>query len=250
MTGGLYVYGVVPTRTEERFGRIGIGDTSPEVFTIVVRDVGCLVSQWDEEAVEATVQQAQAHERVLLNVFERMTVLPFEFGTVAPDAEMVQQVLRCNLSRFRTALKKLSGKVEMQFSASWHDREQIFEEILDEHPAIARYKREIQRMPSDRGYQNRIRIGEMIATALQGKKQREAQRLVAIVRRRVLDLVLDDPSGDTTVLQGACLIWKDRVSAFEQVLEALDRRVAGRLNWKYTGPFPGYHFSQMPVRLW
>ena len=247
--GGLYLYGVISTRTQEAFGRIGIGRKTPEVTSIVVRDVACVVSPWEEETVSATAEHAQAHERVLLKVFERFTVLPFEFGTVAPDPEMVNKLLRANLHRFKVALRKLMGKAEVQLVASWHTMQQIFDEILKEHHAIARYKQEILRKPADQTHHDRIQIGKMIAEALSHKKAQEARRITSGLRRHLLDLTADEPVGDAMVLRAFCLIKKDQVASFERQLHWLDGRFEGRVDLKYTGPLPCYHFVNVPITL-
>jgi len=247
--GGLYLYGVIQSRTREEFGRIGMGRKTPDVFTIVVRDVACVVSPWEEETVPATAEYAQGHERVLLNVAERFTVLPFEFGTVAPGLEMVQRLLKSNLNKFRLALRKLKGKAEVQLVASWTNMKQVFEEILKEHHAIARYKEEILRKPPEQTYQDRIQIGEMIAEALGLKRASEAERIVRALRRYALDLVMEQPIGDTTVFRGFYLVKKDRLASFEQQLRSLDERFDGRFHWKYTGPLPCYHFAHVPITV-
>jgi len=247
--GGLYLYGVIQTKKPEVFGRIGIGRKTPEVFSIVLQDVACVASSWEEETVPATAEYAQAHERVLLAVFDRFTVLPFEFGTVAPDTEMVTRLLRANLHRFLVALRKLKGKAEMQLVASWHNMPQIFEEILNEHHAIARYKQEILRKPADQTHHDRIQIGKMIAEALSHKKAQEARHITSGLRRHLLDLTADEPVGDAMVLRAFCLIKKDQVASFERQLHWLDGRFEGRIDLKYTGPLPCYHFVNVPVEL-
>ena len=246
---GVYLYGVIQTTQQEAFGQVGIGRKTPEVFSVVVRDVACVVSPWGEETVPATAEYAQAHERVLLAVFDRFTVLPVEFGTVAQDAEMVKKLLSSNVNRFRLALRKLKGKAEIQLLASWHNMQQIFEEILNEHPAIARYKQQILQKPADQTYHDRIQIGEMVAEALSLKKTKEAQAITSNLKRRALDAVTEQPIGDAMVLRAFCLVWKDRLGAFERELSSLDQRFNGRLDWKYTGPLPCYHFAHVPIKL-
>lgn len=247
--GGLYLYGVIQTRQPETFGRIGIGQKNPEVFSVVCSDVACVVSPWGEETVPATAEYAQAHERVLLNVFERFTVLPFEFGTVAPDEDMVKRLLKSNQHRFKVALRKLTGKAEVQLVASWNNMKHIFEEILREHHAIARYREEILRKPADQTYQDRIQIGEMIAEALGVKKAKEAERIARAFKQHVLELVLEQPIGDAMVFRGFCLLKKDRLASLEEQLRSLDKHSDGRLHWKYTGPLPCYHFAHVPITL-
>ncbi len=246
---GLYLYGVIPSRKLEAFGRIGIGRRTPEVSTVVVRDISCVVSPWEEDTVPATAEYAQGHERVLLNVAERFTVLPFEFGTVAPGPEMVERLLKSNVNKFRLALRKLKGKAEVQLAASWHNMKQIFEEILKEHHAIARYKQEILRKPADQTYHDRIQIGEMIAEALGVKKTQEAERIARALRRHALKLVLEQPIGDAMVFRGFCVMRKDRLASFERQLQSLDKRFDGRLDFKYTGPLPCYHFAHVPIKV-
>lgn len=249
MNGALYLYGVIPASTDVTFGRMGIGRDAPEVFAIVVGDVACVASAWEEDTVPATAPYAQGHEQVLLTVWERHPVVPFEFGTIAPEAGQVERLLRANRYRLRLALKKVDGKAEMQLIVSWRNMPQIFEDILKEHHAIARYRQQILKQSPEATYQDRIQIGGMVAQALGHKKTQAAQQLVKDLRHHVLELVHEEPIGDAVVLRAFCLVLKDQIGSFEQGLSSMDERFKGRFDWKYTGPLPCYHFAQVPMKL-
>ncbi len=200
----------------------------------------------------ATPENCLAHERVLSNVIKLETVLPFEFGTIAPDVAAVNKLLKRNYSHFRRALVKLSGAVEVNVTALWHDMKVIFEEVVKAHPMIATYKREIMNKPYEQTYQDRLRIGQIVAEALDSKRQQEGEKLFRVLKNsadKACQDCMGKPAGDKVIFMGAFLVKREAYSGFERSLMELGSRHDGRVDFKYTDPLPPYHFVDLKIAV-
>ncbi len=248
MAQGYYLYGVVEASDQKSWGALGL--ERQEVGAIPFREIAAVANPWASEVVPATPENCLAHERVLSDVIKAETVLPFEFGTIAPDVEAVNKLLQRNYSRFRRALVKLSGTVEVNVTAYWHDMKAIFEEVVKAHPVIATYKREIMGRPYEQTYQDRLRIGQIVAEALETKRRSEGEKLYCTLKRSAVgarQTYTGKPSGDGVIFTGAFLVRRDAHSDFERSLLELGSRYDGRVDFKYTDALPPYNFVDLKI---
>ncbi|MGA2300486.1 MAG: GvpL/GvpF family gas vesicle protein [Candidatus Acidiferrum sp.] len=250
MAQGYYLYGVIEASKERIWEAPGV--QRQEVRALVSRDIAVVASPWTSDVVRATPANCLAHERVLCDVVKTETVLPFEFGTIAPDLEAVNKLLRRNYAQIRRALGKLSGAVEVNVTALWHDMKAIFEEVVKAHPMIATYKREIMSKPYEQTYQDRLRIGQVVAEALDSKRHMEGEKLFKVLKSNTGKACQDcmgKPVGDNVIFIAAFLVKRDAYSGFEQSLLELGSRHDGRVDFKYTDPLPPYHFIDLKIAV-
>jgi hypothetical protein len=250
MAEGYYLYGVIEASEEKTWEAPGV--QRQEVRALVSRDIAAVASSWTSDVVQATPENCLAHERVLSELVKTETVLPFEFGTIAPDLEAVNKLLRRNYAQIRRALGKLRGAVEVNVTALWHDMKAIFEEVVEAHPRIAAYKREILAKPYEQTYQDRLRIGQVVAEALESKRHKEGEKLFKVLKNsagKACQDCMGKPVGDNVIFIAAFLVERDAYSGFEQSLLELGSRHDGRIDFKYTDPLPPYHFVDLKIAV-
>ncbi len=248
MAQGYYLYGVIEASERRSWGAVGV--QRQEVSAIAFREIEAVISPWTSDVVPATPENCLAHERVLNDVIKTKTVLPFEFGTIAPGIEAVDKLLRHNYSRIRRALVKLSGTVEVNVTALWHDMKTIIEEVVKAHPVIATYKREIMSKPYEQTYQDRLKIGQFVADALETKRRLEGEKLYNVLKKsagRACQACMGKPVGDNVIFMGAFLVKRGAYPDFERSLLELGRRYDSRVDFKYTDPLPPYHFVDLKI---
>ncbi|MBI1953446.1 MAG: GvpL/GvpF family gas vesicle protein [Candidatus Omnitrophica bacterium] len=247
---GRYLYGIIESAKRIEFGPVGLPGGDPMVYTIHHRDLGACVSGYPpQREIRADAEHCLAHERVLEAIMQRFTILPFEFGTVAPTEAEVVKLLSRHRNGIKLALRRLHGRVEVGVKAFWKSLQAAALEVAKEHTAIARYRREIASKPPEETYQDRIQLGEMVAVALGEKRKREANSLAGTLKRVAADVSQGATVGDTMVLNAAFLIRKADFPRFEQTLKALGKRLDGRLDFKYSGPLPPYSFTGLSLRV-
>jgi len=88
------------------------GISGNQVFLYPASDLAVIVSE--HNPAEALNQKSGIdHARVIADCFQHSTVLPFRFGTVFNDDEMLRKSIRSNQRQFLGNIDKLRGKTEM-----------------------------------------------------------------------------------------------------------------------------------------
>jgi hypothetical protein len=89
-----------------------LGVSGNQVFAYPASDLAVVVSEHNLQ--EALGQKScMDHARVIGNCFQRGTVLPFRFGTIFRNDEILRKSIRSNRRQFLSNIEKLRGKAEM-----------------------------------------------------------------------------------------------------------------------------------------
>jgi gas vesicle protein GvpL/GvpF len=240
-----YVYGVVPASAPAPRGA-GIGDA--RVQTIVAADTAAIVSDVPEGELQAGRTELMVHARVLEEALESGAVLPMRFGVVMENADSVRRDL---LERFHDELvpqlDELEGKVELHVRAVYEEQA-LMSEVVRTNPEIARLREELRGQPEDATYYERIRLGEMVAAAVERQRERESTEIVDALAPLALAIEAGSPQHERVVLTASFLVERSRLEEFDRAVDELGRRQAGRMRFKYTGPLPAHSFVQLSLQ--
>ncbi|MFD9794271.1 GvpL/GvpF family gas vesicle protein [Streptomyces sp. NPDC059070] len=234
-----YVYGIA-RRTHlglpEEMG--GVGDPPRPVRTLAQGELVALVSDAPED-LRPKRRDLMAHQNVLAEAGAGGAVLPMRFGGVSPDDDAVLAALAEHGERYLERLNALEGKVEYNIKAA-HDEQAVLHQVLAESAEL-RALSEANRKAGGGTYEQKLRLGERIAAAVQ---RREAQDAVLI--ERALERAADDERHgpeSTGWLANLCfLVDRERADEFVAAVDAL-RKEAPHLVVQVHGPLPPYSFT-------
>jgi hypothetical protein len=245
---GRYVYGVIEAREPVSFGKIGIGGSGENVYTVHEGDVAAVVSKTPVFIFDPTRENALAHEHVIETVMKANTIIPMSFGTVFRTDGDIREVLKSIYPSLKDVLKQMANKLEFGLKVTW-DRDRIVEELKRENEEIHRFQHELTRKHLQSTYFARMQLGRMIDKAL-------AERAAEVVREiydglRAVCVASRDNKviGDKMIMNAAFLIQKDKESEFDAAVNAVAQKFGDRLNFKYTGPWPPYNFVNIRLKL-
>nr|WP_202446937.1 GvpL/GvpF family gas vesicle protein [Streptomyces sp. SID5468] len=214
----------------------GIGDPPRPVRTVEHAGLVALVSEC-AEAPRAKRRDLVAHQRVLTRAAECGPVLPLRFGSLSQDEETLRGVLADRADHYRERLAALDGRSEYHVKAE-HDEDALLRDILREDPAV-RERNAANRAAGGGSYQDRLRLGELVARAVEERRARDAEYLRGELAPLGEDVVAVDgwPAG-LSLLAGR--------EVTGPLSAALDRIQADRprLRLKVTGPLPPYSFVE------
>lgn len=240
-----YVYGVVHA-----------GDGSwPElegmngepVSPVSAEGLAALASDVPDGFLEARREELLTHSRVLEQALERGTVLPMRFGVVMPDEQAVRdELLAPHRDELEAQLREMDGKVEVNLKVL-HDEETILREILAEIPEAAELRNSIQGKPEDATYYERIRLGELIAQALEDKREQAGPAIVARLSEHAAAVRVGDPAHERMALNASFLVERKALERFDRAVEELGEEQGGRIRIRYTGPLPPHSFVELEV---
>src|SRR5690348_8475515 len=161
---GLYVYAVVRADHSVPDALEGVGGAAVSL----VRDgqLAVAVSAAPEPLVGRR-RELLAHSATVEALWAQGPVLPMRFGVVAPDEDALRRdILDDPDGRLAERLEALADAAEMSVKV-WHDEPTVLREVVSENREIAALRARTQR--SGGSYAEQIRLGEMVAAAVEAK---------------------------------------------------------------------------------
>ncbi|MFJ9819247.1 GvpL/GvpF family gas vesicle protein [Streptomyces sp. NPDC101151] len=235
-----YVYGITarshPALPEDM---AGVGEPPRPVRVLTAGDVAALVSE-APEGLRPKRKDLLAHQNVLAEAGAAGCVLPMRFGAVALDDDAVTQVLTERAEHYRERLRELEGKVEYNVKAS-HIEDAVLHLVMAEYAEI-RSLAEANRLADGGSYEDRIRLGEMVAAAVKAREAEDAAKVRSLLEPAAAAVSVG-PDSTGWILNVSYLV--DRSTA-EYFLAAVEQVRTGyaHLELRVNGPLPPYSFVE------
>ncbi|MBT9171591.1 MAG: hypothetical protein DDT18_01974 [Actinobacteria bacterium] len=258
---GKYIYCIIGTSQERNFGPVGIGGRGDEVLTIGYEDLSMVVSNHPMTKFVVNRENLLAHEKANEEVMKEFdSVLPVRFGTIASNADELRNLLDRRYKEFKNLLRDMDHKIELGVKGIWKDKDVIFKEIVEENKEIRKLKEKIQndsgkknihpvRKSFSNGVQAKMEVGKMVEKDLEKKKEKEAERIVDVLRRTAFDYKLNKTIGDVMCMNAAFLVDKGREKEFDNIMDDLNNEYKNRIKFMYTGPLPVFNFVNIVIYL-
>lgn len=240
-----YVYGIVEATSAAPRGR---GIAGAPVRLVVGEDAAALVSEIRADRVRLGRDEVLVHSRVLERALAKGPVLPMRFGVIMDDAKEVRErLLEEHGSELRAQLTEMEGKVEIRIRAAYEE-ESLLREVLREHPQIATLRTSVAGRPEDASYYERIRLGELVAAAIERHREIDAHAIIDAVSAQALAVVAGEPRHERVVVQASFLVEQRRLAEFNAIVDQVADSYGGQIRFKYTGPLPPHSFVELAGR--
>ncbi|WP_165555972.1 GvpL/GvpF family gas vesicle protein [Kribbella pittospori] len=237
---GCYLYGIVAADLRLPDGLTGLDDQPVELVRL--DDVAAVTSGLNADRQLARRDDLLAHSRVLDAVAAVGAVIPVRFGSLLHDrSELLKQVLEPDSLRFADMLRELTGLSQYTVRIRY-DEVRVLPEIVAENPEIARLRQQTRDRPEESSYQARVRLGELVANALEAKRGDDAQMVLARIEPFSVALSVGEPGGPEQLIDVALLVENRRRDRFEKAAEELAAELADRAVVKLVGPTAAYDF--------
>lgn len=211
-----------------------MGLSGNQVFLYPASDLAVIVSEHNPQ--ESLNQKAGVdHARVIADCFQHSTVLPFRFGTVFNDDEILRKSIRSNQRQFVSNIEKVRGKAEMHLK--------IFVDDCCSHE-VAR------QMPADgvgRAYLTSLR-----ESAARTRERQTRARAVSFQMHRLFMPLDEEVSCRLTengkmVLDIAHLIERKHIERYQNKFSTTSAMMR-ECFMQLSGPWPPYHFVHRLTR--
>ncbi len=240
-----YVYGIVEATSTAPRGR---GIAGSPLRLIIGEDAAALVSEVPTGRVRLGRDEVLLHARVLERALARGPVLPMRFGVVMDDAEEVRdRLLDEHGPELKAQLTEMEGKVEIRIRAAY-DEQSLLRDIVREHPEIATLRKSLAGRSENASYYDRIRLGELIAAAVERHRELDAQAIVEALGGRALAVATAESSHERVVVQASFLVERNRLAEFDAAVDQVADGYGGQIRFKYTGPLPPHSFVELAGR--
>ena len=235
-----YVYGVITAGARWRPSEEGVDDQRVEL--VERGELAALVSDAPRVPVKASRRNLMAHSRVLQSVIGERCVLPMRFGVVMPDRDAVsEELLGENEDWLISQLRVFETYVELDVRALARE-EDLLRSVVTERPQIAEVRESLRGRPGPATYYERIRLGELVAGAVDEKREHVAARAIEALGRLAAATKRTDAQHEEMLANLAFLVDRARVAEFDAAVEALDAELDEAIRLHYIGPLPPHNF--------
>lgn len=230
----VYVYGVVAADAPAPDGS-GI-DARP-LRLLSDGGVGAIVSDAPAETPAFGREALTAHSAVLEAALASATVLPMRFGVIMDGDDAVRtELLAAHRDELLAQLERLAGRVELSLRATYEEAP-LLREILASEPQIRALH------AASRGsYLEQVQLGEMIAAAVEARRRRDTDEILARLAPLAEDYQLAEPRHERMALSASFLIPREDIASFDAAVDDVGRRQRHRMRLRYTGPLPPHSF--------
>jgi Gas vesicle synthesis protein GvpL/GvpF len=118
-------------------------------------------------------------------------------------------------------------------------------EILAERHDVRRLSQRTRGLPEDASYFDRVRLGELVAQALERKRGHDGDAIVGRLTPLAMDVVRGAPTMERMLVSASFLVRRERVDEFARAVEELEREQGDRMRFRFTGPLPPYSFASL-----
>ncbi|BCM70662.1 MULTISPECIES: GvpL/GvpF family gas vesicle protein [Streptomyces] len=235
-----YVYGITarshPALPE---GMTGVGEPPRPVRVLTAGELAAVVSD-APEGLRPKRRDLLAHQNVLAEAGAAGCVLPMRFGSVSPDDDTVVSVLTERAEHYLERLRELDGKVEYNVKAT-HIEEAVLHRVMAENAEI-RALAEANRRAGGGSYDDRIRLGEMVAAAVKAKEAEDAAEVERLLQPSAAAVSVG-PESTGWLLNVSFLVARETAEDFLAAAEQV-RKSHAHLELRVNGPLPPYSFVE------
>ncbi|MER5507096.1 GvpL/GvpF family gas vesicle protein [Streptomyces sp. NPDC002766] len=233
-----YVYGITHASHASLVKDVdGVGDPPRPVRVLREGELAAIVSDAPEE-LRPKRRDLLAHQRVLDAAGEAGVVLPIRFASVSPTDETVTTVLAERADHLLERLRTLEGRAEYNLKAN-HNEETVLQVVVADNDEI-RSLAEANRRAGGGSQEDKVRLGEMIAAALQVREAADADMLQRELGPSA-EAVSAAPSSTGWLANLSFLIDHGSATRFLEAVDQL-RRQHPHLELRVNGPLPPYSF--------
>ncbi|MGV9930967.1 GvpL/GvpF family gas vesicle protein [Streptomyces olivaceoviridis] len=235
-----YVYGITarshPALPE---GMTGVGEPPLPVRVLTAGELAAVVSD-APEGLRPKRRDLLAHQNVLAEAGAAGCVLPMRFGSVSPDDDTVTSVLTERAEHYLERLRELDGKVEYNVKAT-HIEEAVLHRVMAENAEV-RALAEANRRAGGGSYDDRIRLGEMVAGAVKAKEAEDAAEVQRLLQPGAAAVSVG-PESTGWLLNVSFLVSRESAEDFLAAVERV-RKSHAHLELRVNGPLPPYSFVE------
>jgi gas vesicle protein GvpL/GvpF len=227
----LYAYCLVEDL--DAFDATAHGISGATVRSLQIDDLAVLVSDFKEDTIPATRENALDHAAVVRSVLNRTTPLPFRFGTLVTD-EQLKSYISARKPALQTRFAHVRDSVEMSVK--------IIREVSEDEPEA---HDEVTSGTSFLEEKRRELLGSE-------QKAAEACEIETWLHNEVDGLIRDEqitlrPS-EKLVLAAAHLVERDKIPHYKDKMTAA-RKNRPELHFLFSGPWPPYSFANIELEF-
>ena len=254
---GMYIYGVLNSNASLQISipkDLLLEESEPNgVYTIAYQGISALVrnskiADYTHMRKDVLAKLLVGHQTVIERVMTaQTTIIPMRLGTSVQDETEVKDILSKGYNLIKEIFERISGKIEIDITATWGDLASIIKEVGEEKE-IKELKEKLLNNPKGINVDDQMRIGFMLKNELDKKRDNYASQIQEALKTVSTDFKAHELMDDKMVVNIAFLIDKDKREDFDKKVEELNVKFDEKLNFRCVGPLPAYSFFTIEIK--
>jgi hypothetical protein len=237
-----YVYGITRSGASRNLPAAGV--EGRQVARVERGPLAALVSEAPDGPVKANRRNLLAHTAVLQEVVASCCVLPMRFGVVMPSETAVAgDLLAAHEDVLVEQLATFEDLIEVDLSITCPE-EVLLRKVMAERAELTELRDSLRGRPADATYFERIRLGELVAAAVEENRAALLRHTLGRLEPRAAGTEVGEPAHEQMLVNVAFLVDRRGLSSFDQEVDALARDLGADLRCKYVGPLPPFRFVE------
>ncbi|MET9881005.1 GvpL/GvpF family gas vesicle protein [Actinacidiphila glaucinigra] len=233
----VYVYAITETVHPLALGSLtGVGEEPTPLRVVRSGKVAAVVGDAPEH-LRPKRRDLKTHQDVLQSLTADGAVLPMRFGLLAPDETSIEAELEARQEDYLERLDKLRDRVEFNVKAV-QDEDAALRAVLAASPDLQRLN---ERTRSGGSHDDRLALGEAVATGLQAYQLQLGGEMAGALRPLSASEVVSEATGEAFA-NVSFLVDRERVEEFQESADTLARDFGRGVDIRVTGPLPPYSF--------
>ncbi|BAF58611.1 hypothetical protein PTH_0430 [Pelotomaculum thermopropionicum SI] len=218
------------------------------MHTINYRDLAMVVSSTPAVTFDPVKENVMAHQKVISAVMEEFDIMPMSFGIVAESAGEIVSLMKRDYARFKSAMARIKGKVELDLKIYWK-KEAFKKEITEVNGAIAEMGEALSGKEEAAVYFDKISLGRMVEAAAEERRNFYHKEIYDPLQDIADSSLKKEIVTPRMVLHAVFLTAREKLSEFDLKVEEFHQKYKDALAIKYTGPWPPYNFVNIRINL-
>jgi Gas vesicle synthesis protein GvpL/GvpF len=218
-------------------GAVGVGEHAPAVRLVREQDLVAVVSDAPEH-LRAKRRDLVKHDAVIGRMYAAGSVLPMQFGMIAPDDEAVRTELRSGARRYGELLSRIDGHVELNVKGVQAE-EALLRDVLLQNDELRARNQALR--AAGGGHEDKVAFGEQVAAAVTERSARDAGQVIARLQPHAAQ-ARRGPPVDGCFVNVSFLVASGARRGFDRALSRLRGKLPGYASVELYGPLPPYSF--------
>src|SRR5919202_1645971 len=127
--------------------------------------------------------------------------------------------------------------------------EQGFTPVPMSFGTLFKTEKEIVKNQQSSTYFARMQLGRMVEQALADTSDAYVREIYEYLRDAAIASRSNKPIGERMIMNAAFLVERDKADTFDRKVQDIAQKFEGKLNFRYTGPWPPYNFVTIRLQL-
>jgi hypothetical protein len=244
---GVYTFCSIKSLEPTQFGSVHFEKRETKSYTVHYKDIAMVVAKVPLKIYAPKKENLLAHQTTISTVMKQYSVIPMSFGNVFKSEKDVKILLEKLYTQFNEIFPQIENKMEVGLKVI--GKKEWLKEEIEKNPAISKLKNEMLNKSRDAAFYDQIKLGELTRNYFMKLQEQMIYEVFRELDQLAVASKQNDLVNERMLLNAAFLIDVKGEEEFDKKVNELFQKWSGKLEFKYSGPWPPYNFINIKLKV-